>query len=195
MVGQQKFVRQVPDWFPTRKAAQVAAFFASKAGGRIKILHATKMIYLADRLSLQERDYAITGDDFVSMRFGPVNTYTYSYMKGEAPSRSDQWAEFIARRVGDDISLSKPVEPETDLDELSRSDLRILNQTWEAYREIDRFALAEWTHDFCPEWQDPNGSSIPIEFSTVFAALQKAEPAALAEEIRAHRHFVMSMAG
>lgn len=60
----------------------MVAFFAIKAGGLINILRATKLVYLADRLSMEKRDHAITGDNYVSMPFGPVNTNTYDYMNG-----------------------------------------------------------------------------------------------------------------
>ena len=38
------YVPEIPDWFEPRKAAQVTAFFALKAGGKINILKATKLI-------------------------------------------------------------------------------------------------------------------------------------------------------
>jgi uncharacterized phage-associated protein len=189
------FVRQIPKWFSTRRAAQVTAFFADKAGGRINILRATKLIYLADRESMAEREWPVTGDDFVSMPFGPVNSYTYDLMKAEVtPEQTEIWSEFVAPRSGHDIPLSRPIE-ESDLDELSPADLRILHQTWEKYKKMaDQFLLAEWTHKHCPEWQDPNGSSIPIAFATVYKKLDKDDPIELDEEIQAQRALAASFA-
>jgi uncharacterized phage-associated protein len=188
------FVATIPEWFPTRKAAQVAAFFANEAGGSINILRLAKLIYLADRLSMDRREHVITGDNFVSMPFGPVNTYTYSYMNGQAGDRTEQWAEFIAPRKNNDIPLSRKIQIE-DLDELSRADIAVLRDTWNEFKEIDRFELAEWTHRFCPEWRDPNGSSIPIDFATVFKRLNKAEPIELAEQIQAERSLRLGLSG
>ena len=180
------YVPQIPEWFNPRKAAQVTAFFALKNGGKINILKAAKLIYLADRNSMLAREYPITGDNFVSMPFGPVNTYTYSYMNGAAPNRQEMWAEFIGPRWGNDLPLSQKIEV-AQLDELSRSDLKIINDTWDKFKDIDRFELAEWTHKFCPEWRDPGRSSIPIDFATVFKHLDKKDPIALAEELQAER--------
>lgn len=186
------FIAKIPEWFSARRAAQVTAFFASKAGGRINVLRATKLIYLADRTSMAERDYPLTGDNFVAMPFGPVNTYTYSLMNGEVEPRILHiWAEFIAPRAGHDLPLARSVSEE-DLDELSRSDVSILEATWERFKETDRFDLAEWTHEFCPEWRDPNGSSVPIDFATVFKHLEKPEPIDLAEQIQAERALIAS---
>lgn len=188
------FVANIPEWFPTRKAAQVAAFFANEAGGSINVLRLAKLIYLADRLSMERRESVITGDNFVSMPFGPVNTYTYSYMNGQANGRTEQWAEFIAPRRNNDIPLSRKIQID-DLDELSRADINVLRDTWKEFKDIDRFELAEWTHRFCPEWRDPNGSSIPIDFATVFKRLNKAEPIELAEQIQAERSLRLGLSG
>jgi uncharacterized phage-associated protein len=188
------FVASIPNWFPTRKAAQVVAYFANAAGGSINVLRATKLVYLADRRSMEQREHPITGDNLVSMPFGPVNTYTYSYMNGQAKDRIDQWAEFIAPRREYDIPLARKVSAD-DLDELSRADLKILKETWDEFKDTDRFDLAEWTHKFCPEWRDPNGSSIPIDFATVFKRLKKDDPVELAEQIQAERSLVLQLAG
>ena len=143
---------------------------------------------------MREREHLITGDNLVSMPFGPVNTYTYSYMQGQAADRTDQWAEFIAARRENDIPLAKPIKVE-DLDELSRADLATLSATWEEFKDIDKFELAEWTHRYCPEWRDPKGSSIPIDFATVFKRLEKQDPIDLAEQIQAERSLVLDLAG
>lgn len=180
------FIPHIPDWFDTRKAAQVVAFFAMRAGGEINILKVTKLVYLADRESMDKREYPITGDNFVSMPFGPVNSYTYSYMKGVAPVRRGAWSEFVGEEQWHRLPLAKEITEE-DLDELSASDLRILDGVWSAYKDVDRFDLAEFTHRFCPEWRDPNGSSVPIDFASVFRTLGKDEPIDLAEEIQAER--------
>lgn len=187
-----EYVPEIPDWFEPRKAAQVTAFFALKAGGKVNILKATKLIYLADRLSMERREHPITGDNFVSMPFGPVNTYTYNYMNGTAPVKREAWAEFIGDREDHDLPLAKPITLD-DLDELSRADVAILEETWDQFKDIDRFELAVWTHRFCPEWRNPRGSSIPIDFATVFMRLEKVEPVELAEKIQAERELFLEL--
>lgn len=120
------------------------------------------------------------------MPFGPVNSYTYSYMKGAAQVRVQDWAEFIGAERYHHLPLARELAEE-DLDELSRGDLRILNEVWDNYCDVDRFELADFTHKFCPEWRDPNGSSIPIDFATVYKRLGKNDPVELAEQIQAER--------
>lgn len=188
------FVPKTPEWFDARRAAQVVAFFALKAGGKINILRATKLIYLADRMSMDKRDHAITGDNYVSMHWGPVNTNTYDYMNGRGSRLADEWFAFVGKRVGNDLPLAAGVTSES-LDELSKSDRAILEETWTQFSDIERFELADWTHRFCPEWQNPGNSSIPIDFSTVYKKLGKEDPASLAEEIQAERKLRLDQIG
>lgn len=186
MSDMAEFLPKTPEWFDTRRAAQVVAFFALKAGGKINILKATKLVYLADRLSMDRRDHPITNDSYVSMPFGPVNTNTYNYMNGKGSIRKDVWAKFMAARVEHDLLVTKGLSAD-DLDDLSRADRNILEDTWQEFKDIDRFELAEWTHRYCPEWQNPGQSSLPIEFSTIFKKLNKADPAELVEQLQAER--------
>lgn len=186
------FVPFIPEWFNTRKAAQVTAYFMLKAGGKINILRATKLIYLADRRSMEMREFPLTGDEFVSMKFGPINSYIYSYMTGAAPVRQGEWAEYIAPRRGYDLWPSQQIEGD-DLDELSLSDIRLLDETWDEFKDIgDQFDLADWTHKYCPEWRDPSGSSIPINPASIYRILGKAEPIELAEQIQSDRQLLAS---
>jgi hypothetical protein len=187
------YVPQIPEWFNTRRAAQVTAYLALKGGGHVNILRATKLIYLADRLSMARRDAPITGDNLVSMPFGPVNSYTYSYMTGAAPVRQGVWAEYISPRRKHDLWLAQELTAD-DLDELSRADLRILDETWDTFKDVgDQFDLAEWTHKYCPEWKEPNGSSIPIDYATVYKRLGKEDPVDLAEQVQADRQLALSL--
>lgn len=144
---------------------------------------------------MERREYPITGDNFVSMPFGPVNTYTYSYMKGEAPVRTGGWSEFVGSEVRHMLPAVRSLTVD-DLDELSRGDIRILEETWESFKDIsDQFDLADWTHEHCPEWRDPNGSSIPIDFATVFQRLGMDDPVGLAERLQAERGLMVSLRG
>lgn len=175
-----------PRWFDPSRAAQVVAFFALKSGGKINILMASKLAYLADRLSMKKRDHSITGDNYVSMEFGPVCSNTYDYMNGRGSLKRRDWSKFIDKRKGYDLPLAEGVTFD-DLDELSRSDIKILSDTWDEFHDINKYALAEWTHRFCPEWEDPGKSSKPIEFAKVFRKLGKQDPQNLIDEIETER--------
>lgn len=188
------YIPHIPEWFNTRKAAQAIAYLASKNGGTINILRVSKLLYLSDRLSMERREFPITGDEFVSMPFGPVNSFTYSYINGVAPVRREAWAEYVSPRKGYLVSAAKEVVAE-ELTELSRGDLRIIDDTWDTFKDIvDQFELANWTHDYCPEWRDPNGSSVTITVASIYKHLGKADPFDLAEQMDADRRYAAGLA-
>ena len=172
-------------WFNVRKAAQIAAFFAREQGGAINVLKLTKLIYLSDRTHMDRYDFPISGDNFVSMDHGPINSITYNYINGMEEQR-DGWADFIGDRAGYEVGLVSPVSDE-DLDQLSDAELDTLRHVWNSFGHMDRYEIRDWTHRNCPEWEDPHGSSAPITFERVLAFLNKSQAREIAEDILAHR--------
>ena len=53
--------------YKERKAAQTAAFFALRSGGSINILKLAKLLYLAERESMEKFDEPLFYDRLVSM--------------------------------------------------------------------------------------------------------------------------------
>jgi uncharacterized phage-associated protein len=173
-------------WFNTRKAAQVVAFFAIRQGGAINVLKVAKLIYLADRLNMEKFDFPITGDNFVSMDHGPVNSITYDCINGMQGERFE-WEQFVTDRAGYTVGLSQAGLSEDALDQLSDAELETLGEIWEKFGGMTKYEVRDWTHDHCPEWEDPNGSSSPIPFARVFKYLGKAAAESLESQIKAER--------
>lgn len=172
--------------FKVRKAAQVAAYFAKAEGGSINVLKLVKLIYLADRKFLERYDATILNDRFVSMSHGPVNSTTYDYIKGCEEDR-ENWEEFIDDLTGHRVGLARENISEDDLDQLSDAELAVLAEVWRQFGHMDRFEIRDWTHDNCPEWEDPNGSSQSIPFARVLSHLGKPNVRELAAGIEAER--------
>lgn len=175
-------------WFNVRKAAQVAAFFALREGGEINVLKLTKLVYLSDRAFMKKYDAPILCDRLVSMDHGPVNSLTLNYINGTA--ESDDWNEFISDRAGHMVALGKANTQVDDLDELSDAEVEVLESVWEFFGHYDRFALRDYTHTHCPEWEDPHGSSNPIRYAQVFKFLGKANGADLEDRVAEERHIL-----
>jgi len=60
-----------------------------------------------------------------------------------------------------------------DYDELSNAELAVLDRVHEQFGSMGRFQIRDYTHDHCPEWQDPQGSSYPIHPKDLFLAVGK----------------------
>lgn len=177
--------------YSPNKAAQMAAVFAHKQGGVINVLKLTKLLYLADRESLTKYGYPISYDRMVSMDHGPVLSRTLDLTNGfvNGPAAA-KWDEWIGSRTGHDVSLKRDFSRD-DLNELSAADMEVLEAVWHKFGEMDEWTLREWTHKNCPEWNNPNGSSLPIDevvlLESVGVAKERAQ--ALANTIKAERDF------
>lgn len=163
-----------PSAFNERRAAQAAAFLLFRAAGRLPFIKLIKLLYLAERRSFQQFGEALTGDYLVSMDHGPVLSRVYNHIKGASPSTEGGWDTWVADKEGYDVALRDPSmvrSPEQDLTHLSDSDLEVLESVWKEFGHWDRWRLIKYTHEHCPEWRDPHGSSIPIDHGVLFDAL------------------------
>lgn len=160
--------------FRERKTAQAAAHLLKLAGGQMYYILLLKLLYLADRQSLIDVGHPITGDGLVSMDSGPVLSQTYNLIS-EEPNPffgfGQHWNEYITQPAEYKVHSRKP-EPEND--ELSKYQLNLLNNIYRAFGGWDRWELIKWTHKL-PEWQDPHGSSAPIEPEKILRSVGKSE--------------------
>lgn len=159
--------------FNEKKAAQVAAFFLMRANSALPVLKLMKLMYLAERSSFVTYGEGISGDRLVSMQHGPVMSITLNLMNGSTESSADGWDAWISDRANHEISLAdnKRGIQANDLLALSDADIAILNQTWQEFGRMNKFQLVEYTHQHCPEWEDPDGSMIPMQPMDFFKAL------------------------
>ena len=159
--------------FNEKKAAQVAAFFLIQANAGLSILKLMKLMYLAERLSFENYGEGLVGDRLVSMPHGPVLSITHNYMNGELTSAADGWDSWISDRAEHSLSLNDAKRHATvdDLLELSDADIGVLGTTWQQFGGMSGWQLREYTHSHCPEWQDPDGSMIPMKPEDLFKAL------------------------
>ena len=158
----------MPNWFNERKVAQIAAFFCEKNGGSIAVLKLVKLIYLTDRESMKVSGFPITNDRLVSMPHGPVNSMTYDYISGGL--ESDYWSDLISAKSNHCVGLARKVV-EQDGEELSEHDIDVMNAVWSEFGAMDRWELRNWTHDHCPEWEDPKGGCDPIPHERILKFL------------------------
>lgn len=174
------------DWFETRKATQLVAFFCKKQGGEIDVLKLVKLVYLADRKFMAECGYPITNDKHVSMPHGPANSITLNLIDGNI--ESPIWSELLATREGNKIALHRELLADDD-DEFSDAEIECMEGIWADFGHMTKYEIRDWTHDNCPEWEDPNGSSTPIPISRIlqFLGIENAEHQAL--RIEANREF------
>jgi uncharacterized phage-associated protein len=158
-----------------QKSVQVAAMFLRLHKQPMHHLKLMKMLYMADRRSLEQIDITITGDRYVSMEFGPVLSNVYNLIKGEYTDAADQmlWSTYISQRKNHKINLLK--DPGNS--KLCEFEEDLIRDVYEDYKDYDRFDLAEETHNLFPEWQKPPEGigSIPIRIETTLQAIGRTD--------------------
>lgn len=145
--------------FNIRKAIAAATFLLERNNGELDMFLGMKTLYLADKKLLRERGKTITGDSFKSLPKGPVLSMVYKLFKGSAPRDLQvEWDTYFSERVNHSIHALKRINT-SSLSEIERESL-----AWaqEEIRSVAPWEIADWLHQTCPEWEDPNGKSRPI---------------------------------
>ncbi|MEX0867911.1 MAG: Panacea domain-containing protein, partial [Pirellulales bacterium] len=82
--------------FDIDKTIQSSAYLLKLTNGRSNYMRLLKLLYLAERLSLQNRKSPISGDRPIAMERGPVPSRTLDMIKGHDPKAS-QWDAYFSR--------------------------------------------------------------------------------------------------
>lgn len=159
--------------FSEQKVAHMAAFFLARAQAPLPHLKLIKLLYLADRESMARFDVPMSEDRAVAMPHGPVLSATLDLIKSQ--NRTGPWSEWISPLENHEVRLVKAFTDLEDLEELSHSEMNVLDAVWQEFGHMSKYQLRDYTHKHLPEWEDPNGSSFTINPKTTFMALGQRE--------------------
>lgn len=181
--------------FNEAKTAQLAAYFTSKNEGEIYHLMLMKLLYISDRNALATLGHTISDDNYASMKFGPVLLNTLSLIDGSVRSTNGLWTKLLSPSKNYKISLLS--DNDIDTDYLSESELEIADAVFNQFGGMDRFDLADKTHEFS-EWKNPNGSALPIQYLDILKAVgfETAEAESVLQElqdVKAAKEFLNSL--
>lgn len=163
--------------FNEPKIAQMAAYFLAQRGGPMSYLKLMKLLYLAERKSLQVYGLPMSNDKPSALPHGPVLTMTLDLVHGHI--RQDGWNTWVSDKENYEVELKQCAE-RSALDELSDADVEILETVWKEFGHLSRWALVDYTHTQCPEWTDPQGASRPIAYYDILRAVGKSHAEATA---------------
>ena len=150
--------------FNERKAAQVAHLLLQLRGGKMSYIKLIKLMYYIDRTALIKWGRSVTFDRIVSMDNGLVLSETYSLITGDTrPERHQAWSEMISPPANYEVSAN---DVETDYDELSDAEETLIRAVFDEKGKKGRWELVDEHHKL-PEWVDPDGSSIPLNFDEI----------------------------
>lgn len=154
--------------YSNAKAQHIAAGLLSLAPGqRLSKLALIKLMYIADRMSVQRHGYTMSEDQHFSLPHGPILSEALDAIN-HVGTLSDTWGPLIGRN-GDELLLNEPVSLD-DLDQISDAEAEIISEAAEKYRGQTGSQLRNLSHEF-PEWEDPGSSSLPISFIDIAIAV------------------------
>ncbi|MBN1423537.1 SocA family protein [Candidatus Fermentibacteria bacterium] len=148
------------------KATQAAARLLKLAGGRMNHMKLIKLLYIADRNAILRWGRPITFDWYYSLPHGPVLSLTLNKVSEEPdPSSPSYWHRFISPSQEYQVRLVRT--PPSDA--LSRAEETLLDEVHAEFGSMDQWQLRDYSHTL-PEWQDPQGSRLPIDLRDILAA-------------------------
>jgi uncharacterized phage-associated protein len=162
-------MRTTPVGFEEQKAAQVAAFFASQAGGEIEKLKLIKLIYLAEREFVSRYGHPMLFDELYSLPEGPICSSCLDGINQDL--NKDLWAIYLSKKdgklIGTDLSGQRDA-----FDHVSDAEFDALSSIWESFGFMTSSELRNYTHKNCPEYVEvEKGKRLPILYRTLFDAL------------------------
>ena len=123
-----------------------------------------KILYFSDREHLVQYGRSITGDRYIAMADGPVPSYLYDIFKSV---RGDGYfkdnGEFSTYFVVTDWNLIIP-QKKADLNELSATDVQLIDEAIVCYGEMSWDEIREKSHDYA--WRNTT-ANYPISYEHI----------------------------
>jgi len=162
--GDRKPIMQT---YREEKATQAAAKLLSLSPKhKMNHVRLIKLLYLADRQALINWGRTITGDDYYSLRLGPILQCTLDLLNDEInPQAPSYWHKHISERQGNEVRLLG----EAPNDQLSSAEENLLQEIFDEHGKKNQWELVKLTHDL-PEWQDPGCSRLPISIRRILSS-------------------------
>ena len=172
-----------------KKAAHMAAAFVLMAESEnITKLKLMKLMYLAERESLDKRGFPMTYDNLVCMRAGPVLSNTLDMINYK--TLSNVWRDTFKKtdhhyrmRLREDVAFES-------LTRLSKNDRKIIRKIWRQFGRMTANELSGYTHRL-PEYENPGDTSQGLGYCDVLTKLGK--PSETAEELTEDIHYYQQL--
>jgi len=150
--------------FNEKKTTQAAARFLRQSQGRMNYMKLMKLLYLADRGALLNWGRPITGDQYFSMKLGPILSAVHDLVT-EVPCPDEErfWTAHISPPSNYEVELR--ADPGND--ELSRAEEKLIDEVFSAYGNYDPFDLVELLHKTLPEWKEIKSGRVPLDYREI----------------------------
>jgi uncharacterized phage-associated protein len=159
--------------FNIEKLIQTCSYLIKKHGFKMNYTKLIKLLYLADKESLDVTNKSITGDSYVSMKNGPVLSRLYDLIRNKHGDREEQML-WNSRFTKDGFSLVAVTDRIPD-GELSDFEKDVLDSVGERFKNSSFGDMIDYVHKNCPEWKDPHGSAVAISMEDILKGMEKSK--------------------
>jgi uncharacterized phage-associated protein len=144
----------------TQAAACVLKRFQHPRLTRGKLI---KLLYLADRRSISERGFPITGDSAFAIQDGPILTEIYDLIKGKSkkPKFQKTWSTFLESKGASVVLKGDPGNGK-----LSQDDVQMLASIVSEFGGMSFKQLTAYTHnleEYKRSYQKDTSTKIPLD--------------------------------
>ena len=170
------------------KAAQcAAALLRLVPSGRMSYVKLVRLMYLVDRRALIDWGHPVTTDQYVCTNNGPILSRVNALITEGSLAPSD-WSRYVStpQGRGDDLEVELLLH-DVPSGELSKAEHCLIEKVFAEHSDENKWQLIEFTKAL-PEWVDPKGSAIVLEYRDILriGGKTEAEVAAIIEELEAH---------
>jgi uncharacterized phage-associated protein len=153
--------------FNEKKTTQAAARLLKLAEGRMNYMKLIKLLYLADRGAFLSWGRPVTGDEYFSMKLGPVLSEVHDLIT-EVPCPGDD--RFWTTHISPPFNYEVELRADPGNDELSRGEEKLIDEIFSAYGNYDPFDLVDLLHKILPEWKEIKSGRIPLDYREILRA-------------------------
>ena len=178
--------------FDINKAIQVVGFLLKQNKGQINYTKLIKLLYIADRKSLEEWDITITGDAYCSMPNGPVLSSIYDLIKDKHfnVELQKKWNKFFKTK-NHSLVLKREVFDEGKLND---SEIEILKKVDREFKDSSFGDLIDFTHnkkvfpEVKSEEAEAKNTSIPLRVEDILEVIGRSreEIDKIRDEVETH---------
>lgn len=169
--------------FDQEKSVEALLYLANRVKDPTK-MSILKLLYFADKTSLEKYARFITGDRYSAMKFGPVASNVYNLMKLD-----NRQLESLGFRLEGDRSYKLVPLRDADTRQLSQTDIECLDAIIEVYGQRPAWDLSAQTHQdpaWSKNWRQNGSESVPIPLEDILDTFDDGE--ALLEYLRENTH-------
>jgi len=180
--------------FDEAKTTQMAAQLLQRQQGTMNYMKLLKLLYFIDREALSRWNRPVSFDRYYSLPHGQILSNTLNLISEGVPPGDEAksyWLQHISAPAGYDIQLKSEVAS----DKLSKAEMALIEEIFDRYGKYDQWELEKLHHQL-PEYIDPEGSRVRIEYQDILKALGKtdAQISTVLQELE-HLEFTQAILG